>query len=57
MRTQYAARARRNLEALSVDRVGSEYMAIYQRTLAERLSINRREAGHDARRARADGAL
>ncbi|CDY75619.1 Glycosyltransferase [Caballeronia glathei] len=57
VRTQYAARARRNLEALSVDRVGSEYMAIYQRTLAERLSINRREAGHDARRARADGAL
>ncbi|MDR5779648.1 glycosyltransferase family 4 protein [Caballeronia sp. LZ065] len=57
-RGQYAARARNNLQQLSVERVSGEYMAIYQHTLAERESLRRRQGAMDPRRARApDGAV
>jgi glycosyltransferase involved in cell wall biosynthesis len=57
-RGELAARAKRNLERMSVERVSGEYMAIYQRTLAERSSVNRRQDALDARRSRApDGAV
>jgi glycosyltransferase involved in cell wall biosynthesis len=57
-RGQLAARAQQNLEALSVDRVSSEYMAVYQHTLAERESMRVRQMRLDARRARAaDGTV
>lgn len=57
-RGQFAARARQNLQRLSVERVSGEYMAIYQHTLAERDSMRRRQMSLDARRTRApDGAV
>ncbi|AET89432.1 glycosyl transferase [Burkholderia sp. SFA1] len=57
-RAQFAARARQNLQPLSVERVSAEYMAIYQQTLAERDSMRLRQATLDARRARTqDGAI
>ncbi|BAN23388.1 glycosyltransferase family 4 protein [Caballeronia insecticola] len=57
-RGQYAARARENLPKLSVERVSSEYLAIYQHTLAERASLRQRTVPLDARRTRApDGAV
>ncbi|SAL67165.1 group 1 family glycosyl transferase [Caballeronia peredens] len=57
-RGQYAARARENLLKLSVERVSSEYLAIYQHTLAERASLRQRTMSLDARRTRApDGAV
>ena len=55
-RAELAARAKRNLEGLSVDRVAHEYMAIYQRTLAERASIERRQGAPRTHRA-PDGAV
>jgi glycosyltransferase involved in cell wall biosynthesis len=57
-RGQLAARARQNLQHLSLDRVSAEYMAVYQQTLAERESMRRRQATLDARRSGAqDGAI
>ena len=55
-RAELGARAKRNLEGLSVDRVAHEYMAIYQRTLAERASIERRQGAPRTHRA-PDGAV
>jgi glycosyltransferase involved in cell wall biosynthesis len=55
-RAQLGARAKRNLESLSVERVAREYMAIYQRTLAERVAMDERRAAQGARRA-PDGAI
>jgi glycosyltransferase involved in cell wall biosynthesis len=57
-RVRFAERAQQNLEQLSVERVSGEYMAIYQQTLAERNSMQRRQMRLEARRTRApDGAL
>ena len=57
-RGQLAARARQNLQPLSVERVCSEYMAVYQQTLKERESMSRRQLALDARRPRTtDGAI
>lgn len=57
-RGQFASRARQNLQQLSVERVCSEYMAVYQHTLAERESVRREQMTIDARRTRApDGAV
>jgi glycosyltransferase involved in cell wall biosynthesis len=57
-RDQFSARARQNLQLLSVERASGEYMAIYQHTLAERESMQRRQMTIDARRARTpDGAI
>jgi len=57
-RDQLSARARQNLQLLSVERASSEYMAIYQHTLAERESMQRRQMTIDTRRARTpDGAI
>jgi glycosyltransferase involved in cell wall biosynthesis len=57
-RGQYASRAREDIQRLSVERVGSEYVAIYQQTLAERESLQRRDQRMHARRPRAsDGAM
>ncbi|MDR5854708.1 glycosyltransferase family 4 protein [Caballeronia sp. LZ062] len=57
-RGQYASRAREDVQRLSVERAGSEYVAIYQQTLAERESLQRREQRMHARRPRAsDGAM
>lgn len=55
-RAELGARAKRNLEGLSVDRVAHEYMAIYQRTLAERASVERRQGAPRTQRA-PDGAI
>jgi glycosyltransferase involved in cell wall biosynthesis len=49
-RGQFAARAQENLQQFSVERVSGEYMAIYQHTLAERNSMQRRQLRFDARR-------
>ncbi|WP_232316442.1 glycosyltransferase [Candidatus Burkholderia verschuerenii] len=49
-RGRFAARAQENLEQLSVERVSGEYMAIYQHTLAECNSMQRRQLRLDARR-------
>jgi glycosyltransferase involved in cell wall biosynthesis len=56
-RSQYGARARQNLQQLSVERVSGEYMAIYQHTLAERESMRRRPIPVDTRRTRAPDGL
>ncbi|QSN60231.1 MULTISPECIES: glycosyltransferase family 4 protein [unclassified Caballeronia] len=57
-RSQYAARAREDIQRLSVERVGSDYVAIYQQTLAEREALQRRDQRMHARRPRAsDGAM
>ncbi|BBU27739.1 glycosyl transferase [Burkholderia sp. THE68] len=57
-RDQFSARARQNLQLLSVERASGEYMAIYQHTLAERESMQRRQMTIDTRRARTpDGAI
>ncbi|MBC8636961.1 glycosyltransferase family 4 protein [Caballeronia sp. EK] len=57
-RGQLAARARQNLQPLSVERVCGEYMAVYQQTLKERESMSRRQLALDARRPRTtDGAI
>jgi glycosyltransferase involved in cell wall biosynthesis len=55
-RVQLAARAKCNLEAFSVERVAREYMAVYQRALSERASMERRQEARGTRRA-PDGAL
>ncbi|SAL69092.1 glycosyltransferase family 4 protein [Caballeronia telluris] len=55
-RAQLGARAKCNLDGLSVERVAREYMAIYQRTLAERAAMDERRAAQGARRA-PDGAI
>ncbi|WP_250865776.1 glycosyltransferase family 4 protein [Caballeronia sp. INSB1] len=57
-RGQFAARARLNLQPLSVERVSSDYMAVYQHTLTEREAMQRQRLALDARRPRAtDGAI
>ncbi|WP_250513316.1 glycosyltransferase family 4 protein [Caballeronia sp. INDeC2] len=57
-RGQLAARARQNLQQHSVERVCSEYMAIYQHTFAEREAMTRRQIALHARRPRTtDGAI
>ncbi|SAK89788.1 group 1 family glycosyl transferase [Caballeronia pedi] len=57
-RGQLAARARQDLQHLSLERVSSEYMAIYQHTLTERESLQRRQMTLEARRTRTpDGAI
>jgi glycosyltransferase involved in cell wall biosynthesis len=55
-RAQLGARAKCNLQSLSVERVAHEYMAVYQRTLAERESMEQRRSAQTARRA-PDGAI
>lgn len=44
VRAKYAARAQRDLERFSVQRVCAEYMAVYERTIAERLQRQDRPA-------------
>jgi glycosyltransferase involved in cell wall biosynthesis len=57
-RGQYGSRARANLQPLSVERVSSEYIAIYQQTLTERESLQLHSIRMNARRTRApDGAV
>ncbi|SPB17019.1 group 1 family glycosyl transferase [Caballeronia novacaledonica] len=57
-RGQLAARAQQNLQQLAVERVCSDYMAVYQQTLAERESMKRRQVAIDAQSPRAtDGAI
>ncbi len=57
-RGQLAARAQQNLQEWSVERVSNDYMVVYQQTLAERASMQRRQMRLDTRRARApDGAV
>ncbi|MDR5811946.1 glycosyltransferase family 4 protein [Caballeronia sp. LZ019] len=56
-RGQYASRARDDLQRLSVERVASDYMTVYQQTLTERASLDHRSMRIDTRRTRtSDGA-
>ncbi|MDR5738197.1 glycosyltransferase family 4 protein [Caballeronia sp. LZ016] len=56
-RGQYASRARDDLQRLSVERVASDYMTVYQQTLTERASLDHRSMRIDTRRTHtSDGA-